>query len=62
MADNTFDNWFKIEEIHEVINTRAELLAEIIHDAETGQATLEQNHAAITSLLEEAYALGKSNV
>jgi hypothetical protein len=62
MENDKFNQWFMHDEIHEVISNRAMLLAENIHDAMTGTDTLETVHSRITTMLQEAYLLGKNNV
>jgi hypothetical protein len=57
-----FNQWFTETEIHEVIENRSDLLVEYIHDAQTGNSTIEIVHSRITDMLQEAYLLGKNNV
>ena len=57
----TFNKWFVDEQIHEVIENRASLLFEILHDVQVGQKSKRNAHKQVATLLEEAFKAGKTD-
>jgi hypothetical protein len=62
MNHDTFNQWFMHEEIHEEIPNREDMLVQIIHYAVAGYDSPEMTHSRITTMLKEAYLLGKNDV
>ena len=58
----TFEEWFLEEQIHEVIETRAELLGEILNDVMVGKKSMRFAHKQIADLLlKDAFEAGKNS-
>ena len=58
----TFKEWFLEEQIHEVIETRAELLGEILNDVMVNGRSLLDAHEEITNgLIKTAFEAGRNS-
>lgn len=50
-----FGKWFIEEEIHEVVSSRSQLLAEYLYDLKLNQKSVNDVHQGITKIIHEAY-------
>lgn len=58
----TFEEWFLEEQIHEVIETRAELLGEILNDVVCHATAVGYAHKQIAEhLLKKAFEAGRNS-